>query len=190
MPRKKHSDHKTEHEILHVDKKIEHEVSHVDQVERDILRVEEEQLQVLRKIEHNTRPRPQRLSTFSIIRFTGDVMADNNLVLNVGQTALASPATLLADGVTDSGATYSAATYTFSDPSATVVLNPDGITALVTGVAPSTGPVSGSVAFTATDTDGAVSTWNQTFTISTNEVVPPPPAQLSQSAVVHFSTPA
>lgn len=118
-------------------------------------------------------------------------MADNVLVLNVGQKSTASPVTYLADGKTPSGATYSAATWTFTDPSATVVLNPDGVTALVTGVAASTGAVSGSVAFTATDTDGAVSTWEQAFTITTNaSSAPPPPAQLSQSSAVQFSTPA
>lgn len=116
-------------------------------------------------------------------------MATAALVLNVGQKSTASPITFLADGVTPSGATYSAATYTFSDPSATVVLNSDGVTALVTGVAASTaGAVSGSVAFTATDTDGAVSTWNAPFTILVNAA--PPPTQLSQSASVTFSTPA
>ena len=118
-------------------------------------------------------------------------MADNTLILNVGQTSTASPITYLADGVTPSGATYSAATYTFSDPSATVVENSDGVTALVTGVAASTGPVTGSVTFTATDTDGAVSTWTQAFTITTNAVTPPPPPpqQLTQSIAVEFSTP-
>lgn len=118
-------------------------------------------------------------------------MTNNVLVLNVGQASTASPITFLADGVTPAGAAYSAATYTFSDPSATVVLNPDGVTALVTGVAPSSGAVSGSVTFTATDTDGAVSTWTNAFTIATNAVQPPPPpAQLSQSSAVQFSTPA
>ena len=118
-------------------------------------------------------------------------MATNALVLNVGQTSTATPITYLADGVTPSGATYSAAVYTFSDPSATVVLNPDGFTALVTGVAASTGPVSGSVSFTAVDTDGASSTWTQAFTIQTNgAVTPPPPSQLSQSSGLLFSTPA
>ena len=117
-------------------------------------------------------------------------MADNILVLNVGQTSQASPITYLADGVTPSGAAYSAATYTFSDPSATVSLNSDGVTATVTGVAASVGPVSGSVVFTATDTDGAVSTWTQAFTIQTNgNQPPPPPSQLSQSSAVQFSTP-
>lgn len=117
-------------------------------------------------------------------------MPNNALTLNVGQTSTASPITFLADGVTPSGATYSAATYTFSDPSATVVLNPDGVTAVVTGVAASAGPVSGSVAFTATDTDAVVSTWVQAFTITTLAVTPPPPpTQLSQSAAVTFTTP-
>lgn len=116
-------------------------------------------------------------------------MADNVLVLNVGQTSIASVVTYLADGTTPSGATYSAVTYTFSDPSATVVPNADGLTALITGVAASTGPVSGTVSFTATDTDGAVSQWTQTFIITTNAVTPPP-SQLSQSAAVQFTTPA
>ena len=117
-------------------------------------------------------------------------MADNALVLNVGQTSTASPITFLADGITSSGATYSAATYTFSDPSATVVLNPDGVTAVVTGVAASAGPISGSVSFTATDTDGAVSTWVNPFTITTNGVTPPPPlTQLSQFSALTFSVP-
>lgn len=117
-------------------------------------------------------------------------MPNNALTLNVGQTSTASPITFLTDGVTPSGATYSAATYTFSDPSATVVLNPDGVTAVVTGVAASTGAVSGSVAFTAVDTDGASSTWTNSFTVTTNgTVTPPPPSQLSQSSALTFSTP-
>ena len=117
-------------------------------------------------------------------------MADNTLVLNVGQTSTASPVTYLADGVTPSGATYSAASYAFSDPSATVVLNPDGVTALVTGVAASANPISGAVSFTAVDTDGAVSTWTQAFTIQTNGITPPPPpSQLSQFSAVQFTTP-
>jgi len=118
-------------------------------------------------------------------------MTDNILSLNVGQTSTASPVTYLADGVTPSGATYSAVSYAFSDPSATVVVNSDGVTALVTGVAASSGPISGAVSFTATDTDGAVSQWTQAFTIQTNGTQPPPPpSQLSQSAAVQFSTPA
>ena len=134
-------------------------------------------------------PPPQPLSRFSAVRFTGEsTMADNVLVLNVGQTSKASPITYLADGITPSGATYSSVSFAFSDPSATVAINPDGVTALVTGVAASTGPISGSVSFTATDTDGAVSTWTQAFTIQTNGAIPP--AQLSQSSAVQFTTPA
>jgi hypothetical protein len=135
-------------------------------------------------------PPPSTISRFSAVQFTGESM-NNALALTVGQTSTASPITYLADGVTPSGATYSAATYTFSDPSATVALNSDGVTALVTGVAASAGPVSGSVTFTATDTDGAVSTWTNGFTITTSAVVPPPPpSQLSQSSALTFSTPA
>ena len=114
-------------------------------------------------------------------------MANNALVLNVGQTSQASIAALLADGVTNSGGVVSAVTYTFNDPSATVVINADGLTATVTGVAASTGAVSGSAACTVTDTDGVVSTWTQAFTIQTNGAVPP--AQLTQSVAVQFSTP-
>ena len=143
-------------------------------------------LHIIREIERDLRPRP---ITHSIqIRFTGDVsMANNVLVLNVGQTSQASIAALLADGVTNSGGVVSAVTYTFNDPSATVVINADSLTATVTGVAASTGAVSGSAACTITDTDGAVSTWTQAFTIQTNGAVPP--AQLTQGVAVQFSTP-
>jgi len=130
-------------------------------------------------------------SKFSAIQFTtGDSpMQTNNLVMNVGQTSTASPITFLADGTTPSGATYSNAVYTFNDPSATVVLNPDGVTALVTAVAASTaGPVSGTVSFTATDTDGAVSQWTNIISILVNGVAPP--TQLSQSSAIQFSDPA
>lgn len=117
-------------------------------------------------------------------------MPNNAVVLNVGQTSTASPVTFLEDGVTPSGATYSAATYSFSDPSATVTLNPDGVTALVSGLAASAaGGVLGSVAFTATDTNGAVSQWNQQFSVTVDAVVPPPPAPLSVSSAVQFTTP-
>lgn len=112
----------------------------------------------------------------------------NSVVLNVGQTSQASITPLLADGVTPSGGTLSAVSYTFSDPSATVVINADGLTATVTGVAASTAPVSGSVSCTVTDTDGVVSTWTQAFTVQTNAVAPP--SQLTQSIAVNFTTPA
>ncbi len=166
---------RTEREILHVEEELLRETQ---ETHRDVERIER-------------RLRPTHLSQSAAIQFSGDnsVMANNVLVLNVGQTSTASPITFLADGVTPSGATYSAATYTFSDPSATVVLNPDGVTATVTGVAASTGPVTGSVTFTATDTDSVVSTWTQSFTVQTDAVTPPPPEQLSQSSAVTFSTP-
>lgn len=145
-------------------------------------------LEILECLKHLN---PPKLSASAALQFSGELpMPNNALALIVGQTSTASPITYLADGVTPSGATYSAATYIFSDPSATVALNPDGVTALVTGVAPSTGPVSGSVAFTATDTDGAVSQWTVPFTVTTSAVTPPPPpTQLSQSAALTFTTP-
>lgn len=166
------------------------EVKLLERLLERVLCLEEKIEHRLREIEHHLFP--PRLSKSSAVQFTGDTTMPNNaLTLNVGQTSTASPITFLADGTTPSGATYSAATYTFSDPSATVFLNPDGVTALVTGVAASTGAVSGSVTFTATDSDSAVSTWTQEFTITTNAVQPPPPpTQLSQSSALQFSDPA
>ena len=116
---------------------------------------------------------------------------NNALVLNVGQTSQASIQPLLADGVNPSGGTLSNVAYSFSDPSATVDLNPDGLTATVNGVAASSGPVTGTATCTVTDTDGVVSQWSQSFTITTNAVAPPPPppSQLTQSVAVQFSTP-
>jgi hypothetical protein len=149
--------------------------------------------QLLQQIAANTNPKPLTRSKSASVLFSGESVMANALVFNVGQTSTASPITYLADGVTPSGATYSAATYTFSDPSATVVLNADGVTATCTAVAASgtpPAPISGSVSFTATDTDGAVSQWVQPFTITTNpSATPPPPSQLSQSSGVTFSTP-
>jgi hypothetical protein len=130
--------------------------------------------------------RPKTITKGIAIKFTGDSM-NNALALNVGQTSQASIQPLLADGVTSSGGVLSNVSYTFSDPSATVVLNADGLTATVTGVAASAGPISGNAAATVTDTDGVVSTWNQAFTITTSAVVPP--AQLTQSVAVQFTTP-
>lgn len=121
------------------------------------------------------------------IRFSGESMP-NALVFNVGQTSTASIVPLQSDGATPSGGVVSAVSFTFSDPSATVVLNSDGVTALCTGVAASTGPISGSASCTVTDTDSAVSTWTQAFTIQTNAVTPP--SQLTQSVAINFSTSA
>ncbi len=115
-------------------------------------------------------------------------MPNNVLVFNVGQTSQASIMPLLADGITPSGGVLSNVSYTFNDPSATVVLNPDGVTATCTGVADSGGnAVQGTASCTVTDTDGAVSQWNQSFTIQTNAGAPPD--QLTQSVAVQFSDP-
>lgn len=148
----------------------------------------QQQTALLTQIAADLAPVLETLTASIAISFTGDsAMANNALVFNVGQTSTASIQPLLADGVTPSGGVLSAVSYTFSDPSATVVLNADGLTATCTGVAASTGAVSGSASATVTDTDGVVSTWTQAFTIQTNAVVPP--AQLTQSVAVQFSTP-
>ena len=160
-------------------------VNHSDQLLKEILaRV----TRIERILE--SEPKPQPLTHHIDVEFTGEnpTMAANALVLNVGQTSQASIVPLLADGVTNSGGALSNVSYSFSDPSAAVVLNPDGVTATVTGVAASAGAVSGTASCTVTDTDGVVSTWTQTFTITTN-AVPPPPSQLTQSIAVEFSAP-
>lgn len=145
-------------------------------------------LHELRQIKHELAPR--RLTQSVAISFTGDsIMSVNALVFNVGQTAQATLLEFLADGVTPSGGVPSAVSFAFTDPSATVVLNADGVSATCTGVAASTGPVSGIATFTVTDTDGVVSQWSQGFTIQTNAVTPPPPSQLTQSVAVSFSAP-
>lgn len=169
-----------EHEILkeltEISRELRWEVGAIRHELREILRI----------------LRPQTFTASIAVQFTGDsIMPNNSLVFNVGQTSQASIVPLLADGVTPSGGTLSAVSYTFSDPSATVVLNADGLTATVTGVVASTGPVAGTAACTVTDTDGAVSTWSQAFTITTNPVTPPPPppTQLTQSIAVAFSAP-
>jgi hypothetical protein len=149
-----------------------------------------EQKFILGEIYKELQPQPQRLTAFIGVLFkSGDgTMAFNALTLNVGQTSQASIVPLLADGVTPSGATLSNVSYTFSDPSATVVLNPDGLTATVTGVATSTaGAVTGQAQCTTTDTDGVVAQFSQGFTITVGTVVPP--SQLTQSIGVSFTTP-
>lgn len=115
-------------------------------------------------------------------------MPNNALVFNVGQTDIATISPFLADGVTPSGGTVSEVTVTFTDPSATFVVNPDN-TITFTAVAPTAGgaPVSGSVACTVTDTDSAVSTENIVFTVFVN--TPVPPVQLTESIAVVFGTP-
>lgn len=145
-------------------------------------------LHEVREIRRELASKP--LTAAIAVQFTGDSpMPNNALTLNVGQTSQASIADFLADGVTLSGGVNSAVSYTFSDPSATVILNADGLTATVTGVANSAGPVTGIAACTVTDSDGVVSTWTQSFTITTGSITPPPPTQLTQSVAVQFSTP-
>lgn len=156
------------------------------QLEREIRELRHEMHHGFREIWRILRPKP--LTAAIAVQFTGEIPMPNNvLTLNVGQTSQASIQPLLADGVTPSGGTLSNVAYSFSDPSATVVLNADGLTATVTGVAASSGAVSGTASCTVTDTDSVVSTWTQAFTITTNAIVPP--AQLTQSVAVQFSTP-
>ena len=156
-----------------------------DSVEREILREIQATHRDVERIERSLEE--QRHLTKSIaIQFSGDSTM-NSLTLNVGQTSQASIVPFLADGVTNSGGTVSNVAYSFSDPSATVALNPDGLTATITGVAASSGPISGSATCTVTDTDTVVSQWTQAFTIQTN--APVPPSQLTQSVQVQFSTP-
>lgn len=144
-------------------------------------------LAALKELIADEAPEPATSSIANV--FTGDtIMANNALVFNVGQTAIDTITPLLADGVTPSGGVVSAVTVTFSDPSASFVLNPDN-TVTFTGVAASTAPVSGSVACTVTDSDSAVSQWTQAFTVMTNAVTPPPPDQLTQSISNVFSMP-
>ena len=162
---------------------------HFNRIER-LIEAQDRQLahiqRTLRSIERELRP--HRLTASITIQFSEGNQMDNALAINVGQTSQASISPFLADGVTASGGVASAVVYTFLDPSATVVANADGLTATCTGVAASTGPVSGSVACTITDTDGVVSQWTQAFTITTSGGVVPP-SQLTQSIAVSFSTP-
>jgi hypothetical protein len=141
--------------------------------------------QLLQQIADDLAPEPLTASIANI--FTGDSMANNVLVFNVGQTSTDTVTPLLTDGITPSGGVVSNLTVTFSDPSATASVS-GANTILFTGVAASAAPVSGSVSCTVTDTDGAVSTWTQAFTVQTNAVVPP--SQLTQSIANVFSTPA
>jgi len=153
---------------------------------REILRSVRETLDGVRELLR--RSRHKQLTYAVAVRFKGASMQPNNtLVFNVGQSSQASLMPLLADGITNSGGTVSNVTYTFNDPSASVVLNADGLTATCTGLAPSNGPVTGTATCTVTDTDGAVSQWTQTFTITTN--LGGPPGQLTQSVAVQFTDP-
>ena len=162
---------------------------------RELIEVSREQLAVQRNIYHDVHKilvliQPKQLTAAIAVRFTGAtaMQPNNTLVFNVGQTSTASLMPLLVDGLTSSGGTVSNVTYNFNDPSATVVINSDGLTAAVTGVADSGGSaVSGTATCTVTDTDGVVSQWTQSFTIQTNGGTPPPPQQLTQSVAVQFT---
>jgi len=152
---------------------------------RESLELQRAELRILHRIERELLP--TRITKSVVNQFLGEeIMAINALVFNVGQTSINTIIPLLADGVTPSGGVLSNVVVTFSDQSATFVVNPDNTVAF-TAVIASTGPVNGSTAVTVTDTDGAVSTWTVAFTVTTNQVVPP--AQLTQSVTNSFSTP-
>lgn len=175
-----------EHQIERRLERLEREAAEIKKDAREIL-------WILRHHHPQPPPPPDQLLTRSIaVCFTGDTpMPNNSLALNVGQTSTASIQPFLADGVTPSGGVLQNVSYSFADPSATVVLNSDGLTALVTGVADSAGvAVQGIATATVTDTDGVISQWSQMFTIQTIGVTPPPPSQLTQSIAVQFTVPA
>ena len=154
---------------------------------REILAIVRQDKHLLHRIIEHIGLKP--LTAAIAVRFTGD-SAMNSLVLNVGQKSMASILPLLADGVSPSNGVVSGVGFSFNDPSATVAMNPDNVTAEVAGVAASAGPVGGTATCTVTDTDGVVSTWTQPFTIQVNAVAPPPPQQLTQSVAVQFTAPA
>ena len=116
---------------------------------------------------------------------TGANMANNTYAMTVGPSQAGVITPFLADGVTRSGGVVSNTVVTFSDPSATFVLAADNVTITFTGVAASTGAVSGSVAFTVTDTDAVVSQWTDAITVTVSGVIPP--QQLTQSAPIVVS---
>ena len=140
-----------------------------------------EQTALLKEIADGLAPEPL---THSAPIITGDSMANNTYVMNVGQSQPGVITPLLADGTTPSGGTVSNTVVTFTDPSATFAVSADGLTITFTGVAASTGAVSGSVAFTVTDTDGVASKWTDAITVTVNA----PPAQLTQSAPIVVGT--
>jgi hypothetical protein len=152
--------------------------------DRELKEVLELEREILERLE------PHRLTQRISIRFTGEItMANNAVTLNVGQKSTASIQPLLADGVTPSGGTLSNVSYAFvqATTAATVDLNSDGVTALVTGVSNSSGTILGTATATVTDTDGAVTTLSQSFTVTVNA---PAPQQLTQSIQVQFTAPA
>lgn len=168
-------------------------MNHEHKLEREVKEILRQIAEVRHELHIIRRELAPRRITQSITNiFSGaNSMPNNVLVLNVGQTSIDTITPLAADGVTPSGGVLSNVQITFSDPSATAVLNADN-TVTFTGVAPTTGgtPVSGLTAATVTDTDGAVAQFSQSFTVLVNAVTPPPPpTQLTQSIANVFSTP-
>lgn len=168
------------------------EVEIIEILEHDpeVVKLLKKLIHIACRIERNT-ARPETLTHSIANVFSGESMANNVLVLNVGQTSIDTITPLLADGVTPSGGTLSNVVVTFSDPSASAALQPDN-TVLFTGLAATVGgaPISGITACTVTDTDGAVAQFSQSFTVLVNGTPPPPPTQLTQSIANVFSTPA
>lgn len=141
---------------------------------KDILEVEKEIL-------HEVKPNTKTL----ILQFkTGDkIMAD--LSLKVGQTSILTMFPGEADGVTVTpGATLSGQTVAFTDPSCTVVKNPDG-TFTFTAVAPTTADASGSANASATDADGTVTPVSKAFTVSVAAAT-----ARTSTLILSFSAPA
>jgi hypothetical protein len=173
----------TARQIEHATRRLDREVAEEKETLTKILHE-------LRAILHVLQPPTPAARTASITnQFSGDtLMANNTLIFNVGQTSIDTITPLLEDGVTPSGGVLSNVSVAFSDPSATAVVNPDN-TITFTGVAASAGAISGATTATLTDTDGAVFTFTQAFTVTTLAVTPPPPAQLTKSIANVFSTP-
>lgn len=136
---------------------------------------------------HRKRRHHHRHTTRISIQFGENAM--NAVKLTVGQKTTGTIVPLEADGVTPTpGAVVSAQSYTISDPSLEAVTNADG-TLTITGIAASTGAVSGTADAIVTDADGAVKQFSQTFTVTVDAVVVPP-VGLTTSIGVEFSTPA
>lgn len=112
----------------------------------------------------------------------------NNLVLNVGQSSTGVIGAFEADGTPTPGAVLSGQIWNIADPSFTAVVNPDG-SITITGVTPSTAPVSGTVQATVTEPSTASGSFAQGLTVQVNPAITPP-VLLTKSIGVTFSTPA
>jgi uncharacterized protein YejL (UPF0352 family) len=172
-----------------MDRKIEVEILEIRPQDPQVDRLLKHLIRIALRIEQNTAPHPTTLTSSIANVFSGDEMANNVLTLNVGQTSIDTITPLLADGVTPSGGALSNVTITFTDPSATFVINPDN-TVTFTGVSATAGgtPASGLTGCTVTDTDGAVAQFSQSFTVLIGTSVPP--SQLTQSIANVFASPA